>query len=435
MQKVLMISYAFPPVNLPSAQRPYCFAKHLGASNIYTTILCAKNPDSVYGVNSVCDEIDNVSIIRTFNLSLKWFRKTKNKINLSTVYDKKGFNLKFNNVLLKFLERFVFPDKGILWALSAIIVGIRILIKNKNYTIFSTSPLISNHIIAYILKKTFSVVWIADFRDFYFAYHLDRKEKGFMSFLNKLLEKKIIQEADHVVFISNTMLDLYSKYYPSFRNKFTSIYNGFDYNLYLTQKTPCSLNNKMTILYAGSFYNGERNPFPLLNTLEKMVNDKLINTSEFVVDIYGSIEGNLADKIKNLSISKSIKINGIIERNEVYKRFEKADILWLIVGNSVYHSAGIPLKLFDYLIFRKFIWAFFPEESEIKSLFYELGIGEGFTPTNEADYVEKIMKYFRLFRSGGNFFPEEIPPDRLKKYSRQHQANQLKSLIEKLHSE
>lgn len=429
MQKILIISYAFPPVNLPSAQRPYYFAKYLGRSNFMVTVLTAKNPDSVYGRNKAVKDINNVLVLRTFNFNISWFRTLKNSTIQSTIGGRGIFRIQLKKKIVAFVTAAIFPDKGMLWFPSAIINGIRVLIKNKKMSMFSTSPLFSNHIVALILKKLFNVVWVADIRDFHYTSHLDRKSKGIRKYLHRVIENKIICNADNVVFISNTMLKLYARSYSDHQNKFVCIPNGLDLELYLNQKDMSNLNEKINIVYAGSFYDGERSPFPLLNALEKMLQLNLLKKDEFVIDIYGLIDSKIINKINQLSVCDCIKIKGVMPREEIFKKFKNADILWLIVGDLPHHSAGIPLKLFEYLIFKKFIWAFLPENSEVELLLKELECGEIFTSTNENNTILKILKFIELLRKDRGASPESIPLNKLEKYSRLHQAKQLLALV------
>jgi len=431
MQKLLIISYAFPPVNLPSAQRPYYFAKILGESGIKITVLSAKNPDSVYGTGLFLESLNNVTVIRSFNFNLSFFRSAKNiSVNLTTK-DKRFSFVYLKRKTFKIVEKVIFPDKGLFWLPSAIITGIKILLKEKNSPVFSTSPLFSNHLIALFLKKTFNNLWIADFRDFHYAYHIENEKKGLRTILHKVAEHKTIKCADQVVFISNSMKNLYSNKYPDYKKKFVTITNGFDINLYLKKRQHSTINKKINIVYAGSFYNGERSPFPLLNALEEMVLSNLIEKNEFTIDLYGIVDNKIRNIIKSFYISRSININGILSRDEVFKKFETADIFWLIVGNNIYHRAGIPLKFFDYLIYKKFIWAFLPENSELEVVLNELNFGEVFVPSNKNKTILKLLKYFELFRNDRSARPDYVPLYKLEKYTRQFQAQQLLSLLNK----
>lgn len=161
-----------------------------------------------------------------------------------------------------------------------------------------------------------------------------------------------------------------------------------------------------------------------------MVREKLIDQSEFIIDIYGVVEKSLEMKIKSLIISGNININGIISKPELLKSLQAADVLWLIVGESPHHKAGIPFKLFDYLSLKKIIWAFLPLDSHVNYFLNELRFGEIFTPDDENIYTKKILKYFKLFRDEGLLFPEELSLIKLEPYSHKYRAELLKTLID-----
>lgn len=260
MKKILIISYCYPPYNAPGGMRPYSLAKYLNKKIYEVTVLTYNYYESTYGLDpSFNEEIKGVKLIRLGDINN--FKKTKMGFNKDKLIQKskKLFIIRALKFLFKYVILFVddfinFPDITKKWTEDAL----NYLKKNNtDYDIvFSTSPMISNHLIALELKKNKpNIKWISDFRDFHYSYFLEKKWYNFKHFK---IEKLIINKSDSVTFISDSMKDLYSKIYPQQKNKFFSVYNGFDMSL-VNKESLLKINKKkLSIFYAGTFYGGKR---------------------------------------------------------------------------------------------------------------------------------------------------------------------------------
>ncbi|SFD80716.1 Glycosyltransferase involved in cell wall bisynthesis [Chitinophaga sp. CF118] len=427
--KLLIVSYSFPPDNVPAAQRPYFMAKYLQESGtVDNIVLTSRNAMSSLGQSDWAD-LSNLNIVYT--------DKGTNEPGIQGQQKKKsGKGLKRS--LLKSIGReILIPDKGILWFFKALRKAKEILRDHPDIKfIFSTSPSLVNHLIAYYVVKKTGIKWIADFRDFYYLNDIEEERYLFRKLIDRHIERKIVAAADHLVFIGNDMRSEYLKTYPGIRDS-SVIFNGFDDNEFAGGEYRETPNKKFTIFYAGTFYNGIRSPFPLLKSLSLLVNDARVAADDIEVVIAGNISKDLLDRMKECVPPQMLTYLGQIPRKDVLKHMANADALWLIVGNRKSHYMGFPVKGFEYMAANRHVLLFAPEHSEASRIFSELNCGSAFS-SDENDIVfranaEKLWDVYKEFRNGSlNNGHHSGNDEAIKKYKRKYQAFQFSELLNKL---
>ena len=89
-KKILIISYSYPPSNVPAVQRPYNIAKYLDKDNFDVTVIACANFDASWGINEGFDpELPKVNLIKINSLlgrgtaSLKVHRSVPSKTLIS----------------------------------------------------------------------------------------------------------------------------------------------------------------------------------------------------------------------------------------------------------------------------------------------------------------------------------------------------------------
>lgn len=364
-KNILIISYSYPPNNVAGAQRPYATAKYFAKQKYNVTVITCENPDMPLGKNENFDaNIEGVELLRikskVGNIDGN-LRQNKNQVK------KKSISIFFKSLLFKFAQLFIFPDKAMFWYgnVKNYLKMNPHLIENTD-VIFSTSPGVTNHQIALFIKKQKKQIqWIADFRDFNYLENWEGK-KGIKAFLHKKLEHQIIKEATHLTFVTNTMLQAYQKHYKSFAAKMISVYNGFEVeDTPQYQKTP---NNQLVFFYAGTFYNGLRSPLPLLQLLDKAIDEKVIQSSEIIIQIAGNIDEQTKMQMSVFKAYSCIDFLGNLPRAEVLNYSRNSMFLWLIVANIKSHYQTIPIKFFEYVAAKRPILNFAPKEAEVSHI-------------------------------------------------------------------
>ena len=412
-KKVLIISYSYPPSNVPAVQRPYNVAKYLNKENFDVTVIACANFDISWGINEGFNpELPKVNLIKINSLlgrgstSLKSYRAVSSKTLIS----------KLKSSIISFASSLVIPDQAIFWLPKVCIY----LLKNRDLIfesdlVFTTSPSFSNHLIGKFIKfKNRKIVWISELRDFHFI-ETALKAKNLKQLINKKLEYFVLKGSDEVSFISHAMKAKYQNHYPTLISKFNVIYNGFDMADFKNLTISKVKNEKLTIFYAGSFYEGVRSPIPLFKILDKLIEQGKISSTNIEIRIAGKFEDQLNEDLKKYVAYNCINFIGNIPRSKVLEHIVSVDLLWLIVGNKSTHYTGLPIKFFEYLGARRPIINFAPDISEPSKVILENELGWNidtidFNLDESVEIFEKIIidyKSGKLSKSLKNkFYPE-----------------------------
>lgn len=425
-KNILIISSDYPPNNVPGAQRPYFLAKNINKTKYNIKVITCQNPDLPLGKNDNFDpRIEGVEI--TYIKSLIGSAPSKFKGNVGGK-SKTSLISKLKSFIFKIGQQLVFPGKGYFWApnVKSYFKKNKNLITNADI-IFSTSPGVTNHQIArYIKRKNKNVQWIADFRDFNYVEHWESK-KGIKAFLHKKLEHSIIKEATKLTFVTKTMQKAYQKFYPQHQDKMYCVYNGFDKGDFPAVSE--SLNDKLSFFYAGSFYNGLRSPFPLMQLLDKAFEDNLLAKDEVQIQIAGNIDEVQKQAMKEYNSYDCIEFLGNLPRTEVLKYMCKTTFLWLIVANIKSHYQTIPIKLFEYIAARRPIVNFAPNVSESSQIIQEKNLGYNF---NTLDFsIEESYPVFKelLLKYKKGEYTQQMPYENLDSFTWENQINKIEHLL------
>lgn len=430
MKKILIISYSFPPDNVPAAQRPYFMAKYLQQFNLLEPIILTSHSSRSSLGKSNWADLSNLNIISTEDNS--GVQENPN-VTPAAITPKRTSKLK--SLLLKITSEMVIPDKAVTWYSKACKKALAIM---KQYPdieyIYSTSPSVVNHQVASMLKKKFNVKWIADFRDFYYCYHYEDGNFLFRHHFDKQIEKKIIDGADHLTFILDGMTDMYRKKYPSIIKKSSTICNGFDPEEFQFDVAELPATQKITIFYGGSFYKGVRNPKWLLEALETLVEKNIISPEDIEIRIAGNIPTEIFDSFVDFKIFKSVTLLGFISRKNTLQEMQNAHFLWLLTADEKRNKLAFPVKGFEYIGARRHILAFTPHDSALASIVEELGCGTvlGVNDQSLESNSEKLHQLLLKCKQGLFNKPIYIKENLLKKYTRTEQANQLFTITQDL---
>lgn len=426
MEKILIISYSFPPDNVPAAQRPYFMAKYLKEKNLLEPIVLTHHSSSSSLGKSNWADISKLNVISTGTEQ----SKVESVPNQPIAKAKRTSKIRV--LLQKLVGEFLIPDKALPWYWKACRKAKEIMDNNPDIKyVYSTSPSQVNHLLGLWIKKRYKVKWIADFRDFYYCFYIENSNFLFRHHIDKRIERAIVDKADKVTFIIDSMINEFGAKYPSAVSKFAVIHNGYDPSEFDLKTFDLPAGKKLTIFYGGSFYKGVRSPKWLLQALEQLVQEKYISPDEIEIKIAGNVPIEIFDAYKNYRIYSSVKLLGLISRKNALEEMLNAHFLWLITGDDKRHNTGFPVKGYEYIGSRRHILAFTQTTSEVAQILEELNCGTilGIHENALESNVEKLKKLIEAYRQGVFSAPIQIDNNRLKKYTRSHQAELLFELI------
>lgn len=426
-QKVLIITYYWPPAGGPGVQRWLKFAKYLAESNVTPIILTVDPKRASYQITdeSLIPETKGILTFYTNTFEpFGFYRKITGTEKLpvgGTDFSEKG---KILSKLLLFIRGNCYiPDPRRGWNLFAYRKAKKLIREYRINTIITTSPPHSTQLLGLKLKRKFNLRLIADFRDPWtdIYYYNEFLHSRLARTLDSYYEKKVLRGADQIIVVSNSIRHVFIQKLPPEKSvKITTIPNGFDEADFkiAPQKKKSDL---FTVVYTGtigSLYgvDGFLDALKLLASRGKQFKLKFIGKSD--------------DYIYNLVTRKEIHENTeFIPYADHQKSVEYivniASVLLLCIPDIENNEGILTGKLFEYLAARKPIVCVGPVDGDAAAIINECEAGKVFDYKNVqqiADFIDDVKENrFRINHDNMNYL----------RYSRKGWTEKLVELIVK----
>ena len=234
MNRVLIITYHFPPYRTGGVYRHLKFCKYLRDFSREPYVLTVKNPSKqLLDLSLMKDVPNNLSLYKTLSIEPDGLRNAVERlIDRNNSFSSKP-KLKMINGINKILKKYLLiPDDKVGWIPHTLIKAIHIMKKNGIGIVCTTSPPHSTHLIGLFLKLNLKCRWIADFRDpwlYSFMNKLMYENLGYRQRLEKNMEKCVFKYADRIITVTEGVRKRYRKLYgKEVAEKISLITNGYD---------------------------------------------------------------------------------------------------------------------------------------------------------------------------------------------------------------
>ena len=401
MKKILLVSYAFPPIQTADSALIFNFVKYLNCFNWSAAVLCAKKTVGVLTDTSISSDLPkNVSIYRTYpigNVIIYIFQKLK---ILSFTYSRIG------------------------WIFFATREGKKILKKESIDIIISRSSPIVSHLVALRLKSLSRLYWIACFSDPWTQSSYYFSSNKLVKKIDEYLERKVMLGADKIVVTTEQTKRLFLEKYK-IENKIEVIPNSYD-PIELPIKTNKQKESKIVITHAGNFY-GPRSPEPFLRAL-KLLSSEMDVDKKIKVKLIGRTKGTKT-LVAKYNLNNVVQLIDTLPRKDALDHLFDSDILLLIDAPSERESVFLPSKLIEYINIKKPILAIVPAGASADLVMStKTGV---VVALDDAEGIKNAIKnYYELYKME----KLEIKPDweEIKKYDAKNCAEALIEIAEKL---
>ncbi|MBX2921237.1 MAG: glycosyltransferase [Chitinophagaceae bacterium] len=425
--KILIVTYSYPPANSPAAHRPYFMAKYLCDMGHQITVLTSSNAISSLGKSNWAKSLPNVAIWDTAKNGFVEQERVNDTKTTISVWVNSG-KLSWFKKIARF---FIIPDRGIVWLKELVKFDSRKI--GPVDVVYSTSPLFTNHLVARRLAKKKKAKWVVDIRDFHHINGDMEQKKGMRSMINSMMQMNVLKRADYVTFVTKSMHEVYKNRYHFLDAKSSVIYNGYEPDEYPAAELHLE-SDVLKIFYAGSFYDGARDPAPLFAMLDALHEKKLINLDAIRVEVAGNIPDLIKDIIKRYKSSVCVNYLGLVDRKTALDKMTNAHLLWLIVANIKAHYMTFPVKGFEYVGCKRHILLFSPPEAEAKTIVEYLDAGTFFNLSVKEEEIainaEKFLHLYNKFKTNELSAPLTLDTAKVQLYLRQGQASQLHNIFQ-----
>ncbi len=397
-QPVLILAYFYPPDNYSGAARPHRLAKYLQRLGHPVEVLSARFEDGYVHeghVHRVRGEFDHTPEKR-----FPWF------------YVEKAARL----ALLP-------QDEGATWLPRAARLAGRWMNQPLKPVLFSTSPPVTVHMLAWWLKKRYGCRWIADFRDPLDGnpYRSLNAPRGRV--FDRWLERQIFRTADMLVANTDAVAAMWNRKHPHRAEDIVTLWNGFD-----PERPFGPLDREggavRLMRHVGSIY-GDRYPLALRGALSRMIGDGRVDGSRIRVELIGPLSAE-----REAFNAEWWKEKPPVPASEADRLIQTVDFLLLLDATHTGTSLQVPAKIFDYIRIGRPILAWTKPGSPVERILHDSGIAYQclFPSDPEAEIDRKVSHFLSLEPTARE------PADQFRAtFDAVNQAAQLSEWINRLH--
>ena len=390
--KVLIITYYWPPAGGSGVQRWLKFSKYLPENGWKPYIFTPDSPSfEIKDEDLLSDihpetEVWKTPIWEPYTLKDKLLGKSESS-NTGIIQDKTSTK----NKMLNWIRGNVFvPDPKVFWVKPSIKLLTKKIKKEGITHIISTGPPHSMHLIALVLKKkNVDLILMADLRDPWSEldlleeFHLTKNSKQ----KYRDLEKEVLVNADVTLTVSESWVE-------SFKDLGSSnvklITNGFDEDDFNVKKIE---NDKFIIGHFG-LLNHLRNPRNLWKTLNDLCDENPDFNEKLEIRLSGNIDTEVLQNITQyFHLKNKVKVLGYLSHKAVLEQYNSSSVLLLLLFNSESGKGNYPGKIFEYFAAKRAILAFGPEDSDTEKLIQKTKTGVFFT-YEDTELKKEVLNLF-----------------------------------------
>jgi glycosyltransferase involved in cell wall biosynthesis len=228
------------------------------------------------------------------------------------------------------------PDFASGWIPLSVLKGLKLISTQRIDLIFATCKPNSSAIIGAILSKLSGKPLVIDLRDPW-RRGIVQKMVGNRSRANtnvaerwkglvdEILETKSLQQASKIILTTQETLQVYCKLYPSLKNRFEVIYNGYADDFF-TEESKGRF-NEFTIVYSGSYYYYLDKSEAFFQALANIKKDNKLNGN--IRFIYIGKSAIVSKMIKKYNLRQMADCTGYLGRKEAIDLVRSASVILL----------------------------------------------------------------------------------------------------------
>lgn len=427
--KVLIITYYWPPAGGPGVQRWLKFAKYLPEFRIEPVIYTPENPSYPILDETLLNEVSpDLKIIKNkiwepYQIAEKLNPKSRQyKAGQFEKTEKQSFLTKFS-IFVR--GNFFIPDARKYWVKPSVLFLRKYLKENRIETIITTGPPHSLHLIGLKLKNQIpDIKWLADFRDPWtqISYHSELKLTSFAKKSHEALERKVLKNADVVIATSFTDAENYRKLGAG---RVEVITNGFEEAEF--QNSIKIRNPKFKIAYSGGL-EFARNPLVVWIALNELIKENPQFSSDFELEFIGNLSREVEDKIHENKLSDYLNKKGYISHKESIDLINSCNLLLLTNFPDDRSKGIIPGKLFEYMATGNSILAIGPSGGDVAKILEETESGNYFTHQQKDEIKSFILNEYKKWEMNLS----KNPSPKIYQYSRKSLTEKLSKIISEL---
>lgn len=404
-QKVLIVSYYWPPSGGSGVQRWLKFVKYLPEFGWKPYVFTPENPSVPIKDASLLRDVPEEAVIvkipiwepyELFGKLSGIFTRSKGNSVQADLVNTERTSL-FSRFSIYVRGNILIPDPRKFWVRPAVRFLEDYLERNEIKTIITTGPPHSMHLIGLALKKkNSSLKWIVDMRDPWSEWgFLDSIKAGQRAKAkHRKLEHQVLTTADEVI----TITPFYVKQFGKLSGrKVNLVTNGFDEDDF--RKFTLRKSDKFTLRHAG-IVNEKCNPRPFMTAVAELCLENEAIGSDIEIEFIGQVDPAFKEFVRqNDSIKAITKFRPPVGHDELITIYGTSAVLVLILTGYKDAEGYMPGKLFEYLATGLPILATGPEDGDAANLLTSTQSGVMINASDPDRIKATLIKYYNAWKN------------------------------------
>ena len=388
-QRVLFISYAFPPTGGGGVQRPVKFARYLPCYGWQPTMLTVANPSVPVSDAALLKDVDpDLTIVRARTWEPGY--GAKRRLTNTPASGRSNWREWIRRRAVRMLQ----PDPQVLWNPLARRAAARVLRRNRHAAILVTGPPFSSFLMAARLKQQFGLPLVLDFRDEWsmIGRYLENHAIDGHAGQQHRMMMRTLAAADAVVTTTQASAEELRECCRAAGSSAVveTIYNGFDpedlRGLQAERRQP----GKYRIVYTGTLWR-LTDVRPLVNALEVLARQApaLLSRLEFIVAGRRTPDQDrVLDQLENIDVA--LQRRDYLPHDQSLQLAASADLLCLLLADQPGAERVVPAKLFEYMALGRPMLALVPS-GETQQLIDTIQNAQCFDPGEANPIADWLM--------------------------------------------
>lgn len=446
-RKVLVLAYRFPPQGGGGVQRTLKFVKYLPSEGWLPVVQTVSNPYWPLQDTTLLGEVPPfVKVIRTRTFEFERLGRTTDDLlsardagtkRSSTPEEARSRRRGGVGRILKGMANLVqthllVPDPQIAWVPGALRKSLSAVRREHIRVIYTSSPPNSCQVLGLLVKRLTKLPWVADFRDPW-TEGIRRKQSyersGIRRRLEHVMERAVVNHADHIVVTTEKTLEQFLAKYPSISaDKYSVITNGFDpadFEFPPSENPlldPAQFNMTLTGNIEAMF-----DAVPFLSALKELIDEDEDIRRRLRVNLVGTKRGKYDAFIEANGLTGNVRYVAYVPHQTSLRYLAESAALFLC-QIPVYESATTKLsgKLFEYLYMRKPILAL-TIPGLTSDILSRSGLGVTVDPHDRPGIKKAVQELYVQWRAGHGPSADEAY---IETFDRVRQTSRLAALFE-----
>ena len=396
---VLLISYHFHPSNAIGGRRPSALARFLVSKGVRVVVVSAFAGTQVDAGSELLPGVIAIPVKPSRRLLIDAAVLLKQSLfgrpAASTIPDRAPSALRRaqSHTRSLFFRCLYFIDDQKRWGLRAARAAHRAGRKFEARLVIASAPPNTLLLSGVLAARWLNVPYIADMRDPWAdAVEYAHPERRMELRLLRLLEGWMTRSATAITSTGATVTKLLAARYPGTREKLHVVRNGFDEEI---QRPPASTGGRLAMLFAGDLYFG-RNPFPLLEALEHLLQQPGVDPSRISLTFMGSVEEyggrSLREWLRDKRAAAVVRIRPNVPQPEVAEAVAGSTLLLNIAQQQ---HLSVPAKTYEHLASGREILLMCEHDCETAQVVADIGGINRVDPSVPGALDETLLDLYR----------------------------------------